>query len=183
MIATPRSESLRLFAFFLGGEFPGALLELHDVQFVAARSLSAAYPILRRNWWGTPGSLHIDAYTVLSCVDGYKIRLVEKRDHSPTGPSLFFVNTGGYVRGEFGEHHEYSFHVGVSKRAIWEKLRVIHANRMQAIHVDNFDEIDGIIHVDSLIQSERFDLAVDLIEGAHACRDRSPEIKNRYIRL
>src|SRR5262245_13581307 len=96
----------RLFAVFVGGKHERATIELHDVQFVVARSIEETIPALRQAWWGTPSSLHIDAYADLSLVDGYCITPVPQPHDAPTsGLGLYFINTGGYRDGEFGEFH------------------------------------------------------------------------------
>ncbi len=104
---------LKLFAIYIGGEFPGANIELHDMRFVVATSIEAAYPELRRQWWGTPKSLHIDCWAEITQVDGYHVSLsaepfigVEK---------LYFVNLGGYDPSEFAEQHRNLFVVADSE--------------------------------------------------------------------
>jgi hypothetical protein len=98
---------MKLFAIYIGGEMAGANIEVHDVRFVAAPSIEATYPELRRQWWGVPRSLHVDCWAEITHADGYDVTL------SPepyTGPEkLYFVNLGGYEPAEFAERHRNVF--------------------------------------------------------------------------
>lgn len=145
-------SALRLFAVLVGGKHPRALIELHDVQFVAASRVEDAVPILRQRWWGAPSSLHIDAYAEIDTLDGYRIELAPARDIERGELALYFVNTGGYVEGVFDEEHAYSFHIGADKREIWNaaKSRAPFAQK----HQDNFDPIDDVVCVDDALTAQ-----------------------------
>ena len=114
---------MKLFAIYIGGEFPGANIELHDMRFVVAQSIADTYDDLRRQWWGTPKSLHVDCWAELSHVDGHDVEL---RPEPFAGPEkLYYVNLGGYDSSEFLEQHKNVFIVATSvpeakKRAIKE---------------------------------------------------------------
>ncbi|NYF32587.1 DUF1543 domain-containing protein [Sphingopyxis sp. JAI108] len=54
--------SMKLCTNYIGGEMAGANIELHDMRFVAAPTIADTYDALRRQWWGTPGILHIDCW-------------------------------------------------------------------------------------------------------------------------
>jgi hypothetical protein len=98
---------MKLFAIYIGGEFPGANIEIHDVRFVVAASIEDTHDELRRQWWGAPRSLHIDCWTEVVHADGYDISLLPEPYVGPE--KLFFVNLGGYERGEFAERHRNVF--------------------------------------------------------------------------
>jgi hypothetical protein len=53
---------MKLFAIYIGGEFPGANIEVHDGRFVVAAAIQETYATLRRDWWGAPRSPHIDCW-------------------------------------------------------------------------------------------------------------------------
>lgn len=145
---------LRLFALFVGGAHERALIELHDVQFVIARSVEESYPLLRQLWWGKPASLHIDATAEIETVDGYDV--IPAPGGEGGDLSLYFVNTGGYEPGVFGENHAYSFHVGRDKRAIWAAAKArAHFSHQ---HQDNFDTIDDIICIDDHLRPQNYAL-------------------------
>jgi hypothetical protein len=98
---------LKLFAIYVGGELDGANIELHDMRFVVAPSISETYDELKRQWWGIPKSLHIDCWAELDQVDGYDVEL---RPEPFLGPEkLYYINLGGYDAGEFLEKHKNVF--------------------------------------------------------------------------
>lgn len=98
---------MKLFAIYIGGEHPGANIEVHDMRFVVAPSIEQTYDALRRQWWGRPGSLHIDCWSEISHADGYDVSL------QPTpflgDARLYYVNLGGYDGIEFTEKHRNVF--------------------------------------------------------------------------
>jgi hypothetical protein len=98
---------MKLFAIYIGGDFPGANIEVHDVRFVAANAIEETYAALRRDWWGVPRSLHIDCWAQITHADGHAVSL---RPEPFTGAQkLYFVNLGGYEPGEFAERHRNVF--------------------------------------------------------------------------
>ncbi|HRP09850.1 MAG TPA: DUF1543 domain-containing protein [Terricaulis sp.] len=150
------SAPLKLYAVLVGGAHPRASIELHDVQFVAGRSIEETYPLLRQRWWGTPGSLHIDAYAELETVDGFDI--IPTAAAARGDVALYFVNTGGYTPGLFNEFHAFSFHVGRDKPAIWAAARARAA--FESKHKDNFDQIDDVLCIDEALAAQNIGLAL-----------------------
>ena len=53
----------QLFLVVLGGRARGCRIELHDVRFVAGRSIDDTLPELRRQWFGRREGLHLDMQT------------------------------------------------------------------------------------------------------------------------
>lgn len=103
---------MKLFAIYIGGEHERANIELHDMRFVVAPSITDTYDELRRQWWGTPKSLHIDCWAELDQIDGYDVIL---RPEPFDGPErLYYVNLGGYAEDEFLEKHKNVFVVADS---------------------------------------------------------------------
>ena len=147
----------------LGGYTEGAHIELHDVVFVAAESLEAAYPDLIHAWFGTNKKIHIDASAELTYVDGYHVQLTtEKPDDEEL--KLFFVNFGGYRPGYFGEIHEVNFYVAPSKTHALARAREQLCLGTSEQHCDDNVEVDDIIAIDqvdkyyvSLIPSEHIE--------------------------
>ena len=176
-------DPLKLFAVFVGGKHAQANIELHDVQFVVAHSIEGTIPALRERWWGEPQSLHIDAYAHLHIVDSTLITPVPQPKDSPmSGMALYFVNTGGYQEGVFGEMHAYSFHVSkrltADKRATWAEAKR-RAQHFSGHHQDNFERIDNVICVDDVIQDARYTLAYDYLPGS----TQSPYVVAKYMKL
>lgn len=139
----------------VGGSHPRASIELHDLQFVAAPSIEATIPVLREHWWGTPSSLHIDAYAEIRALDGYRVAFTEDTSAAEE-PSLYFVNTGGYSDGVFSEEHAYSFHVGADKREIWTAAKA--RARFGHKHKDNFETIDDVVCAREQLARQRIGL-------------------------
>lgn len=112
---------MKLFAIYIGGEHPGANIEVHDMRFVVASTIEATHDALLRQWWGKPGSLHIDCWAEVSHADGYEVSL---RPEPFEGPErLYYVNLGGYDGVDFAEKHRNVFVVadtlsGAKSRAI-----------------------------------------------------------------
>jgi len=103
---------MKLFAIYIGGEHERANIELHDMRFVVAASITDTYDELRRQWWGVPKSLHIDCWAELNQVDGYDVVLKPEPFEGPE--RLYYVNLGGYAEGEFLEKHKNVFVVADS---------------------------------------------------------------------
>ncbi len=103
---------MKMFAIYIGGEIEGANIELHDMRFVVAPSITETYDELRRQWWGIPKSLHIDCWAEIDQVDGYDVRLLPEPFAGPE--RLYYVNLGGYAEGEFLEKHKNIFVVADS---------------------------------------------------------------------
>jgi hypothetical protein len=102
----------KLFIVLLGGNVAGCHVEMHDVRFVVADTIKAAYPQLKKEWVGTPESVHIDAYTHLDAADGFEIAL--KPVPQDSSERLYFVNLGGYHPDHFAESHQCGFFVAKS---------------------------------------------------------------------
>jgi FAD/FMN-containing dehydrogenase len=144
------AADLKLFAVLVGGRHARANIELHDVQFVAAGSIEEAVRVLQDRWWGTPSSLHIDAYAELNVIDGHRVELSDEANGQRV--SLYFVNTGGYRDGVFCEDHAYSFHVGADRHAVWAAAKA--RAEFSQKHQDNFDIIDDIVCIDEALAQQ-----------------------------
>ncbi|QTC92236.1 DUF1543 domain-containing protein [Brevundimonas goettingensis] len=112
---------MKLFAIYIGGEHPGANIEVHDMRFVVAPTIEATYPTLLRQWWGKPGSLHVDCWAEVGHADGYEVTL--RSEPFARGERLYYVNLGGYDGVDFAEKHRNVFVVadslaGAKSRAI-----------------------------------------------------------------
>lgn len=112
---------MRLHLVVLGGRSDGCHVELHDVRFVAAASIDAAIPELRRQWFGRRRGLHMDSYVALDCVDGHRIEL---RPEPWGGPErLWFVNMGAYDPSQLAELHQFTLVVASSAQAAKARAR------------------------------------------------------------
>lgn len=143
---------MKLFAIYIGGEHPGANIEVHDVRFIASRTIEDTYGTLREQWWGKPGTLHIDCWSELVRADGYEIAL--RPEPFPGAERLWYVNLGGYDGKSFAEQHRNVFIVatdlfGAKSRAM--KL----ARGWRDAHRDDMYEAEQAFALDSAAQVER----------------------------
>lgn len=139
---------MKLFAIYIGGEHPQAHIEIHDVRFVVANTIRETYDQLRADWWGTPGTLHVDCWAEISHVDGFDVSLsVEPW----TGrEKLFFVNLGGYDHRDFAEQHRNMFVVATSVTDA--KARAISTiSDWKDAHRDDFYEAEKAFSLDAMI--------------------------------
>ncbi len=103
---------MKLFAIYIGGEHPQAHIEVHDVRFVVAPTIRDTYDRLRADWWGTPGTLHVDCWAEIDHADGYNVTL--RPELAKAREKLWFVNLGGYDGRDFAEQHKNMFVVATS---------------------------------------------------------------------
>lgn len=138
---------MKLFAIYIGGEHPGAHIEVHDVRFVAAASIKSTHDQLRAEWWGTPGTLHIDCWAEIDHVDGYDVALLG--EPSAHDEKLYFVNLGGYDGKDFAEQHKNMFVVASSVADA--KARAIRSIAdWKDAHRDDFYEAENVFALDKL---------------------------------
>jgi hypothetical protein len=98
---------MKLYAIYIGGSTATSLIELHDVRFVLAETLEDTVPELKRTWWGTSESLHMDCWGELVSADGHDIHL--KATPYTGADKVWFVNLGGYDPADFTELHKNVF--------------------------------------------------------------------------
>lgn len=139
---------MKLFAIYIGGEHPSANIEIHDVRFVVASSIKETHDRLRDDWWGTPGTLHIDCWAEIDHVDGYDVAL--KPERSTGREKLWFVNLGGYDGRGFAEQHKNMFVVAASAaEAKAAALRTIEgwtdAHRDDLFEAEKAFALDGML--------------------------------------
>lgn len=166
---------MKLFAVYVGGEHPGANIEVHDIRFVAAPAIEATYGALLDQWWGKPGTLHVDCWAELTEADGYEISL---RPEPFEGPErLYYVNLGGYDGVAFAEQHRNVFVVadtlaGAKSRAITQAAGWTDAHR------DDMYEAEQAFALDAAVSDQR--LHIHLTPTALR---RDPTFSCRYIPL
>ncbi|OAN57635.1 DUF1543 domain-containing protein [Sphingomonas sp. TDK1] len=138
---------MKLFAIYVGGEHPSAHIEVHDIRFVVANAIQDTYDQLRAEWWGTPGTLHIDCWAEIDRADGHSILLRPERPGARE--KLWFVNLGGYDGVDFAERHKNMFVVAGSAREA--KARALAAvPGWKDAHRDDLYDADAIFCLDGL---------------------------------
>ena len=165
------SNPVRLFAVCLGGRAKGCNVELHDVVFVAGKSLENVHDQLLDRWFGSPDGLHIDAWVELDRIRGFRVTL--KKTAPKSCQRLYFINIGGYVAGEFGERHAYGFYPGAGKAEVKALAkRELLAGKI-SVHRDDLFDIDDVVEIDA-----GNGWHVHLEPDGNAC---APEVTNGYF--
>lgn len=94
----------KLYMLLVGATPPGRHTEQHDVFFGIADSIRDLVPQVIHFWPEARKGLHLDAWREVTLVNGYAVRVADGPGGA-SGPQLFFINLGGYKRGEFEEFH------------------------------------------------------------------------------
>lgn len=143
---------MKLFAIYVGGEAKGANIELHDMRFVAAFSLRQTYSELRRQWWGTQDSLHIDCWAELTHADGYDVEL--RPEPFTKNLRLYYVNLGGYDPSQFIECHKNVFVVAESVSAAKSRAKLAIDDWVQP-HRDDMYEAEQAFCLNNAAEAQR----------------------------
>lgn len=151
---------MNLYMFYLGGNAGKSNIEVHDIQFVAARAPQDAWPALRDAWFGDKDKVHIDGYARIQWADGYRIQLAKEKPPE-NAPHLFFVNAGAYHPDTLAELH--AFDLFVAHNAAEAKAKGLASLLCGALqqHKDNLKEVD-----DCLLLEKVGDLYLHLVPDA-----------------
>jgi hypothetical protein len=135
---------MKLFIIYIGGTHEKAFIEVHDMRFIVAENIEGTYDELKRTWWGTPKSLHLDAWGSLEYADGHNVTL--SNEPSTYENKLYFVNLGGYDKKQFMEAHKNVFVVAptASKAKVRALKQILH---WESYHRDYQFEVDDILDV------------------------------------
>ncbi|MDX1626509.1 MAG: DUF1543 domain-containing protein, partial [Wenzhouxiangellaceae bacterium] len=126
---------------------PGCNVELHDVVFAAGADPESLHERLLDLWFGSPEGLHVDAWTRVESVPGYRVRLVREPPGEP-GPGLWFVNIGGYAPGELWERHAYALYGGADRAEVKRRAKRELLKGKESVHRDDLVAVDDMIRVD-----------------------------------
>ena len=136
---------MKLFVIYIGGTHEDALIELHDMRFVAGDTIEDTYSSLRKTWWGTPQSLHLDAWGTLNYADGYEIKIFREPPEEQN-KKLYFLNLGGYDSTQFTELHKNVFVVAEDKDEAKAKGKEQIQN-WESPHRDYQYEVDDVLNL------------------------------------
>lgn len=152
---------MKLFAIYIGGDIKGANIELHDMRFVIAPDIESTYPELRRQWWGTPSSLHVDCWAELTQADGYKITL--QKESSAETKRLYYVNLGGYDGQDFTEAHKNVFVVAETEQKA--KIRALkQVKHWVAFHKDDMYQAEQCFSLEKQAEEHQLHIHLEKIE-------------------
>lgn len=98
-------ESPKLFMFLLGCKPPGRHIEQHDIFFTIGNSVEELKADIIAFWPEANGKIHIDAWREVTAVNGHSLKVVAAEEFTSQQNKLFFINLGGYKKGEFDELH------------------------------------------------------------------------------
>lgn len=93
-----------LYMLLIGCSPKGRNVEQHDVYFGIGNDIRDVLPGLLDFWPEAKGTLHLDAWREVTNVNGFAVEVTEQTGMSSEN-QLFFINLGGYKRGEFEEFH------------------------------------------------------------------------------
>lgn len=150
----------KLFAVMLGGRAEKCNTELHDIVFVIAESLEAAYPQLINKWFGLSHRLHIDSSMEVNFVPNHRV-VINREKPKHDAKKLYFVNFGGYKPGLFTEIHECNFYVAHSKTEALEQAKQELCLNIEMQHCDDNYAVADLLQeeftVDDIIQLQAID--------------------------
>ena len=137
---------MNLYLVVLGGRMQEGHVEIHDVRWVIGETIESTVPQLKAEWIGNASGLHIDSYKSIRFVEGYIIKLIKAREsYRSDERKLWFVNLGGYKKGEMLEQHHIELVVAKSAQAAKRKARNKWNAQMDQIHKDDHA---AIIHLE-----------------------------------
>lgn len=143
---------MNLFVIYVGGKTETSLIEVHDIHFAVGEKIEDTYDQIRSQWWGTPQSLHLDAWGALKSVENYHLTL-KKEPVEDKARKLFFVNLGGYDPSEFTELHKNMFVIAENEGDAKQKAKATIAN-WTVPHKDNLYAIDDCVNVNDLLMKK-----------------------------
>lgn len=153
-------NELKLYMCLLGCTPQGRNIEQHDVFFGIGQTLKDLVQAITQFWSEANGKIHIDAWREVTHVDGYSVRVVEKRESvgNVFPEKVFFINLGGYKQNEFEEFHYKMLAVAVDKGAAVQQAKQTafykhtgfkgaesHIDDRYGIDVDDVYEISDIL--------------------------------------
>ncbi|QLR42908.1 DUF1543 domain-containing protein [Enterobacter sp. RHBSTW-00994] len=139
---------MNLYMFYVGGNAGKSNIEVHDIQFVAAKTPEDAWPALREAWFGDKDKIHIDGYSRITWADGYSVTLSDQP--APSAKKLFFVNAGGYRPDTLAELHEFDLFVADSAQEAKQKALSTLLCGVDQQHKDNLKEVDDCLLLEKL---------------------------------
>lgn len=163
--------NLKLFYLLLGCTPINRHTEQHDIFFCIGENLSAIKPAII-SFWPDAGKIHIDCWREVTNVEGYRILVIEKIQHTQKENNLFFINLGGYLPASFEEHHHKLLTVAnnmgeavqnAKQTKFYKAYNIAHTSATS--HVDNKYgvDVDEIFNVEDILpaaQKQNFSLAI-----------------------
>jgi hypothetical protein len=150
---------MKLFYAILGSTPIGRNIEQHDVFFGIGESLKDLVIDMKNFWTEAKGKIHIDCYQEVRFVDGFEVKIVEKKLKISEN-NLFFINLGGYQIGKFEELHKQILMVDQSMSKIIRRVKktdfykkmgfieaVSHIDDKYAVDIDDIFKVSDLLPV------------------------------------
>lgn len=149
----------KLIMALIGCKPTGRNTEQHDVFFTIATQIKDIVEEVYTFWPEAHQTMHLDAWRAVTQAGSYAVDILPRQQVPvASGAKLFFINLGGYRRGEFEEYH-YKLLVAAAdkKRAITEAKKTAffnhncfngapaHVDDRFGIDVDDLYEITDIL--------------------------------------
>ncbi len=148
-----------LFFLLLGGRPAARHTEQHDVFFGIGNSVGDLISDIKEFWPESISNIHIDAWRQITRIENFQITVVERNDdRTKSNLKLFFLNLGGYQRGQFDELHYKFLCVAESKAEAIDKAKKTkfyaeagfpgansHIDDKFGIDIDDIHEIEDIL--------------------------------------
>ena len=147
---------MKLFMFYIGGNFRNSNIELHDVRFSIGETAEDCHEDLRRQWWGDPESLHLDCWGAIEQADGFDVALAKDAPREDA-IKLFFVNLGGYDPAEFTELHKNVLLVVPDANAAKAKAKA-GIKHWTTPHKDRLFEVEQAVDLSALMHAYGYSL-------------------------
>ncbi len=154
---------MKLFAFYVGGSTVNSNTEVHDVRFTVGENMEDCYDSLRRQWWGTAESLHIDCWAELTHADDHAIKLSSERYAGAN--RLFFANLGGYDPEQFTEIHSNVFVVANDKDSAKNRALAT-VNRWMKPHRDTLFEVEHVVGLSEIAENSGLHIHLTRVSSA-----------------
>ena len=171
----------KLFMLLIGCSLPGRHIEQHDVFFGIGENIKEVLQDAIAFWPEAKNSFHLDGWREVTQVDGYRITVIPAAT-SLNSHRLFFINLGGYKKGEFEEFHYKMITVAADKNeAILRSKQSAffkHTGFKSATaHIDDKYgvDVDDILFVNDILSPSltlKFSLLIDKIESGNVPEDQ-----------
>ncbi len=172
----------------LGCKPSGRLTEQHDIFFGVGTSLKSLIPQFHEFWPEAKGDIHIDAWREVTCVENYAISIVPRSQEVNGDLNLYFINLGGYKKGEFDEYHYKVLAIADSVAQAGKQSKSTafykHYNFKGATsHIDDKYgiDVDDTFKVEDVLPSKfKSSYQIDIVENS---RSEDDELHIGYLKL
>ena len=142
-----------LYLIYLGGKSNNSNIEYHDVMFCVGESIDETYPLIVKEAIGCIDSIHIDSYTIVKYIEGYKViptvfSQEKGQDSIKDKLYLWFVYLGGYEHNNILESHQIVLVVSGSENEAKRRAKAKANHKFKMVHIDNIRKLSAIKYID-----------------------------------